>query len=126
PVRLIHANSLLKPAVAGAPVLPHQDTAYNDRPLDRPLTVWIPFEEVTETSGALFYLPGSHSIGNLEHESLGDTRWLDDCRLRERVTPSWRTYDGAPGSIGIHDSRLGHGSHPNRPGRDRQIGRAHV
>lgn len=117
--RLIHANSLLKPAVRGAPVLPHQDTAYNTRPLNRPLTVWIPFEEVSEASGALFYLPGSHKLGNLEHESVDQVLWLTEDRLREHGEPQWRTYAGGPGSIGIHDSRLVHGSHPNRSDRER-------
>ncbi len=118
-VRLIHANSLLKPAVAGAPVMPHQDTAYNHQPLDNPLTAWIPFEDVSEASGALFYLPGSHRHGDLEHESLGDMHWLDEARLGEKGASRWRSYNGEPGSIGIHDSRIVHGSYPNRTDRDR-------
>jgi len=117
--RVIHANSLLKPAHRGAPVVPHQDTAYNIRDLNRPLTVWIPFEEVSEAAGALFYLPGSHRFGRLDHESADGTRWLDESKLNEHGEPAWRSYSGGPGSIGVHDSRLVHGSHPNRSPRDR-------
>lgn len=117
--RLIHANSLLKPARRGAPVMPHQDTAYNIRTLNSPLTVWIPFEEVSEERGALFYLPESHKLGALEHESAGGVRWVAEATLREHFDPSWRTYSGRPGSIGVHDSRLVHGSHPNRSERGR-------
>lgn len=115
--RLIHANSLLKPAGRGAPIEPHQDTAYNIQPLERPLTVWIPFEEVTRDGGAVYYLPGSHLLGKLDHESSGRTHWVAGHALRGRK--DWCTYAGGPGSIGVHDSRLVHGSHPNRSPRDR-------
>lgn len=119
PCRLIHANSLLKPAARGAPILPHQDTAYNYRPLTLPFTVWIPFEEVTEESGAIFYLPGSHHLGNFEHETADRVRWVPDSELARHGEPRWRTYAGKPGSIGLHDSRIVHGSHPNHSDRDR-------
>ena len=115
--RLIHVNSLLKPAGRGAPIEPHQDTAYNTQPLERPLTVWIPFDEVTRDGGAVYYLPGSHRLGKLDHESSGRTHWVADHALGGRQ--DWRTYDGGPGSIGVHDSRLVHGSHPNRAAQDR-------
>lgn len=117
--RIIHVNSLLKPATKGAPVLPHQDTAYNVGSLNCPLTVWIPFEKVTETSGALYYLPGSHKLGDLEHKTVDHVRWLTESQLGEHGNPEWRTYSGEPGSIGIHDSRLVHGSYVNRSDRDR-------
>lgn len=117
--RLIHANSLLKPAARGAPVAPHQDTAYNVQRLDRPLTAWVPFDEVSKDNGALYYLPGSHDLGPLAHASEGGVRWLDEPRLSPRNETGWRTYSGEPGSIGVHDSRVVHGSHPNRSARDR-------
>ncbi|MGA8260008.1 MAG: phytanoyl-CoA dioxygenase family protein [Arenicellales bacterium] len=117
--RIIHANSLLKPAARGAPVLPHQDTAYNLHALNRPLTAWIPFEEVTEAGGAIFYLPGSHRLGALKHDSADGVRWLSEPTLKEHGDPMWRSYCGGPGSIGVHDSRLVHGSYANRSGRDR-------
>lgn len=117
--RLIHVNSLLKPAGRGAPIEPHQDTAYNIQPLQRPLTVWIPFEEVNQDSGAVYYLPGSHRLGELDHYSSGKTRWVTKEQLSGHNRPARRTYDGDPGSIGVHDSRLVHGSHANRSRRDR-------
>jgi len=115
---LIHVNSLLKPANRGAPVAPHQDTAYNILKLNQPLTAWIPFEEVTEAGGALYYLPGSHQLGDLRHESANRVHWLSESAVKELGRAAVR-YSGAPGSIGIHDSRIVHGSYPNRSPRDR-------
>lgn len=115
---LIHSNSLLKEARNGAPVAPHQDTAYNIHALNTPLTAWIPFDEVDEASGALFYLPGSHKLGALPHRSANSVHWLTDEQVRQTGI-SAVPYTGRPGSIGIHDSRLVHGSYANRSPRDR-------
>lgn len=117
--KLIHANSLLKPANRGAAVAPHQDTAYNIQALNRPLTAWIPFDKATAANGAIFYLPGSQELGELEHRSAKRVHWLDETVLRRFGELNWRSYSGGPGSIGIHDSRIVHGSHPNRSPRDR-------
>lgn len=117
--KLVHANSLLKPAVRGAPVPMHQDTAYNQQELNRPLTVWVPFAPVNRLDGALYYLRGSHRLGEFEHASAGGVRWIDEPWLREHGPFDRHDFSGELGSIGIHDSRLVHGSYPNQSPRDR-------
>ena len=52
------------------------------------------------------------------HASEGRVRWLSDSQVRETGKTALR-YSGKPGSIGIHDSRVVHGSYANRSSQDR-------
>jgi len=117
--RLIHANSLLKPARGGAAIAPHQDTAYNPTGLINPLTAWIPFEAVDATRGGLFYLGGSHMTGERRHDASMGVQWLPENAVPAGPEICRHSYQGGPGSIGIHDSRVVHGSHPNESDRHR-------
>ena len=59
---LFHDHVLIKPA-RGEDMTWHQDHSY--LPLDRPdgLTLWIAIDDVTEESGCLYYLFGTHARG---------------------------------------------------------------
>lgn len=51
---------------------PHQDGAYFESSADI-VTFWIPLQDVNPNNSCLFYLPGSHKLGLLEHQTCGTT-----------------------------------------------------
>ncbi|HJR26162.1 MAG TPA: phytanoyl-CoA dioxygenase family protein [Acidimicrobiales bacterium] len=61
-VRLWHDQALYKRA-GGRPTDPHQDHPYWPMQETSSVTAWIPFQGSTADSGAMSYLPGSHTIG---------------------------------------------------------------
>lgn len=118
PATLFHANALLKPGEEGDALALHQDTAYG-RPLTgQGFTAWIPLCDVAVDNGTLYYLPGSHLLGDLAHsgrrvralESVDEQRLTDLPRV---------AVVGSAGLVAYHDSRIVHGSFPNQMGEDR-------
>jgi len=70
------AHAILKPAFHGAITPWHQDEAYWNPQLEyRSLSIWMPLQEVTLENGCMQFIPGSHKMEVIPHQSIGeDTR----------------------------------------------------
>lgn len=84
-VNIVSNQLLLKPPQYGSPKPLHQDQEYfRVEPLDAVVTCWIALDEATEASGCMWYVPGSHELGLLEHKTIEGKsihRVPDDPRL---------------------------------------------
>ena len=66
-----HDHAICKPPHAPAETPWHQDMAYLDGRYDyNNISFWIPLQEVTEASGCLQFIPGSHKYDILEHHTI--------------------------------------------------------
>lgn len=81
------------------------------------LSFWMPFQEVTEENGCLYYIPGSHRGGMLPHYNYNQDPALPNLIVIEPGHVA-REHDQracvmSPGSIVFHNSRAVHRSNPN-------------
>lgn len=94
-VRLWQDQALYKES-GGRETDPHQDQTFwpiGDAPL---VSVWIPFDTVTRSNGAMAYVPESHRAGGLRPVDITHTTEpydiLNDPKLAQR-TPKWMEVD---------------------------------
>ena len=108
------AELFAKPARNGLPSPAHQDNYYWCLDDARGLTVWIALDDSGPENGGVYYYPGSHQWGLIDHEPSGapgssqtvkDTERLQE---REQVLPSITA-----GDCLIHHSLVVHGSDAN-------------
>jgi hypothetical protein len=110
-----------KEATRGLEVPWHQDGQYWPTRPRATVTVWIALDDATLENGCMRIIPGSHSMGDFEHEVsdredlvlnnvLNDPR-IDLATARDVVLEA--------GQISLHDVGLVHGSQPNRSARRR-------
>jgi ectoine hydroxylase-related dioxygenase (phytanoyl-CoA dioxygenase family) len=65
--------SILKGPRVGAGTPWHQDAAFRDPCFEyNELAIWVPLQDVTEASGCLQFIPGSHKNSVLEHRPVGN------------------------------------------------------
>jgi ectoine hydroxylase-related dioxygenase (phytanoyl-CoA dioxygenase family) len=65
--------TILKMPEIGAPTPWHQDVAFRDPRFEyTEINMWVALQDVTTESGCLRYVPGSHSIPVLPHQSLNE------------------------------------------------------
>ncbi len=121
-VVLFH-DHLLNKLPDGEDMAWHQDYSY--LPLDRPdgVTLWVALDDVTEANGCLFYLPGTHTAGELRAAwgMYGD----DDPRaaLPPIAVPPDEPGLAAPTPAGgavVHDTLVLHRSPKNRTAAPRR------
>lgn len=98
----------------------HQDPTYVDEPAWRSLTLWVALEEISREAdnGPLHVLPGSHLVGNGLRGTRLHPEYLHD---QGRLWPLAVPVDVAAGDVVVIDSRLVHGSPPNRSARERHV-----
>ena len=119
---LLHDHLLFKPS-GGVDMDWHQDFSF--LPLDRPdgLTLWVALDDITPENGCLYYLFGSHLLG--ERRANWGMTGEDDPRA------SLPAMDVAPDELGVavaaragcaiaHHANLWHRSPANRSGRPRR------
>jgi hypothetical protein len=99
----------------------HQDAVYWPLTPARSVSVWLAIDDVDAENAAMQFVPGSHALGPLPHESkaLDGSRVLkrqvvDPASYGERVTDALRA-----GEVSIHSDLLLHGSEANRSDRRR-------
>lgn len=117
-------NFFIKEARSPAFVSWHQDSTYWG--LDRPdvVTAWVALSTSNRDSGAMDFIPGSHTRDQIPHR---DTFAQNNLLTRGQevaveVDPSLaRIVELQPGEMSLHHVRLVHGSPPN-PSGDRRIG----
>lgn len=115
------SNFFIKPPHSKSTVGWHQDTYY--WPLEPKIsaTVWLAFEDVDESNGAMKVIPASHKVGLLRHSRSSDT---DSVLTLECEGGQFREDEAVSlvlraGQISIHDDKLVHGSPANNSDRRR-------
>lgn len=102
-------------------VLPlHQDPTIVDEAERRSVTVWIPLDEISarRDNGALRVLAGSHRVARDLRGTGTVAPYLDHL---ERLWPHTEEIDVDAGDLVVLDSRVVHGSPPNRSDRVRRV-----
>jgi len=111
------AGIFAKPAGTGAPIPWHQDHTYAGfDDADRSVRAWCALGPATMASGAMRYLPGSHTLGDLPH---ADSVAEGNLVMRgERIAVPLDETTAVPveidaGELTLHHLRLAHSSGPN-------------
>lgn len=119
-------NFFIKEAKSPGFVSWHQDSTYWGLDPDEVITAWIALSEVSEESGYMQVIPGSHKVEQLPHV---DTFHKDNLLSRGQEIAVEVDKSKAvglalhPGEMSLHHIKLVHGSDANRS-NDRRIGLA--
>lgn len=119
-------NFFIKEAHSPGFVSWHQDSTYWGLDPDEVITAWIALSDVTEESGYMQVIPGSHKVDQLPHV---DTFHKDNLLSRGQEIAVEVDKSKAvglslqPGEMSLHHIKLVHGSDANRS-NDRRIGLA--
>jgi ectoine hydroxylase-related dioxygenase (phytanoyl-CoA dioxygenase family) len=119
-VRLWHDQALYKQA-GGRLTDAHQDHPYWPIKETASVTAWIPFEGSTLASGAMGYLPGSHTIGLRKFVNIffGEPEdILADPEVAD-IEPVF--VEVPPGAVAFHHGLTVHLAKPNTSDRDRAV-----
>lgn len=109
-----------KPAAVGSPVPQHQDNAYFCLTPPDAFTMWVAVDAATEENGPVHYLPGTHTLGSLEHVysgQAGNSLKMSSPRRFEKEDVYRALMD--PGDVIFHHCRTIHFSGPNTSGKNR-------
>ena len=119
-VRLWHDQALYKPA-GGRPTDAHQDHPYWPIKETQSITAWIPFDGSTFASGALGYVPGSHSIGLRKFVNIfyGDPEDILELPEVREIEPVF--VEVPRGGVAYHHGLTIHLAKPNTTDRDRAV-----
>ena len=101
-------------------VLPlHHDPTFVHEPVERSVTLWIALDDIGERpdNGPLHVLPGSHRAAEHLRGTRIEPLWQHDI---ERLWAHTLPIEICAGDAVVWDSRLVHGSSPNRSGRPRR------
>jgi hypothetical protein len=100
----------------------HQDEAYWDASKDyQALGCWVPLQDVDESNGCLWFLPGSHRSDVMHHRHYGDDPAVHILEIAEAVDTSAAVPVPLPaGAASFHHSRLLHFAGPNSSGAIRK------
>lgn len=96
----------------------HQDNAYFDSN-DNVVTFWVPFSEVDILNSCMFYVPGSHLNGLVEHKPIGtNVRTRTDKTGVSMYSDVYKNSDFVKvpmnlGDVLVHDKNTMHFSSPN-------------
>ena len=109
-IKLFSDQVLMKPAFHGSPVSWHQDSGYWTAVAPPALvSCWTALDDATEANGCVMMVPGSHTLGVVEHQR-GDDSFLH--------VPALDLSTAVPvvlpaGGVSFHHSCTVHGSGPN-------------
>lgn len=111
-------HAIFKPARIGAATPWHQDEAYWGTGVQyRSMSIWIPLQEATLENGCMHFVPGSHKLDVLEHQSINNDPRIHGLELVASEMPHVKEAVACPlppGGATIHDSRTLHYTPPNR------------
>ncbi|MCF8059249.1 MAG: phytanoyl-CoA dioxygenase family protein [Bacteriovoracaceae bacterium] len=111
---LFTSEVLFKRAETGFGYRPHQDAVYFCSKENRGLNTWTPLEASGLGNGGIWYIPGSHLLGELPHKAHNFNDFSCDLKSLtmkglEKLLP-----EAAAGDLLIHDCLMVHGSAPNK------------
>lgn len=114
-IRLYHDQALFKPAFHGGEVPWHQDNGYWRLEPATAVSCWLTLDDVDESNGCMWVIPGSHLQGEVEHKPASDTLktlTVDASAAVPMPMPA--------GCAMFHHCRTLHHSLPNRTPRQRR------
>lgn len=119
-LRVWHDQALYKEA-GGRPTDAHQDQGYWPIEEADTLTAWIPFDGSTLESGAMGYVPGSHTFGVRKFVNIffGAPEDLIAAPESRGVQPVF--VEVPRGGVAFHHGLTFHLAMPNRSGRTRRV-----
>jgi ectoine hydroxylase-related dioxygenase (phytanoyl-CoA dioxygenase family) len=113
---------ICKPPRTGRAIPWHQDRPYwNTTKLSG--SVWLAFDDVDESNGTMFVLPGWHKA-DLRRRSTGDDFFdeeIDPAALPPNVHQLEVPYRLKAGEAAVHDTMMPHRSSPNKSDRWRRV-----
>jgi len=119
-VRLWHDQALYKRA-RGRVTDPHQDHPYWPIAETASVTAWIPFEGSTVASGAMSYLPGTHTIGLRKFVNIFFGEPEDILTDPEVAGIEPVLVEVPKGSVAFHHGLTVHVAKPNTTDHDRAV-----
>jgi len=108
------AEYFAKPAKTGIEAMVHQDNYYWCFGNGQGITIWIALSKADKKNGGIFYYPGTHKLGVLDHvisNKPGTSQTLKDLKKLKnfkKVYPKLNI-----GDCVVHDSIVIHGSNKN-------------
>lgn len=111
-VRLWHDQALFKQPY-GNQTAWHRDVPYWAFHSRKSVSMWFALDDATVANGCLWYLPGTHLLGNYELTRIG-SNMLDQFH----PYPEWLEIEAVPapcpaGSVVIHNAMIAHGASAN-------------
>ncbi len=122
PPELFQDQAMLKPPMIGREKPWHQDNAFFNLSLDRPVIgVWIAIDEAVPENGCMHVIPGSHHSGPVPHFQRRDWQICDtEVALADVISAPLR-----PGGCLFFHSLLHHGTPASRSNRRRRALQMH-
>jgi hypothetical protein len=116
-VTQFNSSYFAKPKLQGVETRAHQDNAFFCMEPADVVTCWLPVSFARKQNGCLYYYPGSHRLGNLEHVSkgnLGASMCIPDALLVQTGKKFSKSYiELELGDCVIHNALVVHGSEAN-------------
>jgi phytanoyl-CoA hydroxylase len=108
-VRLLSDMILFKPGGCARPTYWHQDfpNHFNSIP---EITIWVAVDDATKESGCMWYVPGSHKLGELIGYDFGDGRNVKEKGIDVSGAVA---VEARPGDLVIHHGLTLHYAGPN-------------
>lgn len=119
-------HAILKPAYHGATTPWHQDGAYwNPNVEARAISIWIPLQPVTVENGCMQFVPRSHKLDILPHQSINNDPRVHGLELKpspeaEQLIRQAVACPLPAGGATIHGGRMLHYAGPNRTDKPRR------
>lgn len=112
---LFASHLICKPGGDGKAAPWHQDSTYWPLEPMEIMTLWLAIDESTPENGCMRVIPGTHTLGELDHVQQDTDAnilhlGLDISRFSDRPIIDCML---APGECTLHEARLVHGSAPN-------------
>ncbi|NQV60532.1 MAG: phytanoyl-CoA dioxygenase family protein [Alphaproteobacteria bacterium] len=123
-IMVYHTTMWIKDPHTPQYILWHQDGTYFYLDPALHVTAWVALSEASVASGCMHVVPGSHKLGQLEHQ---DDPGKNNLILRgQAIFGRFDDEAGVPmvlqtGEMSLHHTNLVHCSHPNESG-DRRMG----
>lgn len=115
-------HAIFKPARHGAPTPWHQDEAYADpKQVYRYLSVWMPLQDVNEANGCMQFIPGTHKLDVLPHQSIHNDPRIHGLEVAAEVDVSQPAICPLPaGGATLHLNNILHYTGPNHSDQPRR------
>lgn len=118
------AHAINKPPKHGVATPWHQDAAYWEADMiHRKVGFWVPLQEATLENGCMQFVPGSHKLEVLKHQSIGNDPRVHGLELVEEElhqTAGAVACPLPPGGCTIHGGYMLHYTAPNRSDQPRR------
>ncbi len=118
------AHAILKPARHGAATPWHQDASYwNPAFISRNISIWVPLQEATLENGCMHFVPHSHELDVVRHQSINNDPRIHGLELHpdeRHLVKDAVARPLPPGGATFHGGYMLHFAPPNRSDQPRR------